>query len=82
MICPTALSTITLVMNEIDPEAKKISSGFSITTDPERDTIDRLNEYLQSFHPATIGLTGFKSIFRKKLIQGIKFMQRKLKVME
>lgn len=59
MICPTALSTITLVMDEIDPEAENYRPVF-ITTDPERDSVERMSEYLESFHPATVGLTGTK----------------------
>lgn len=59
MVCPTALSKITLVMNEIDPEGKKYNYIF-ITTDPERDSSERLKEYLANFNPAIIGLTGTK----------------------
>jgi len=59
MICPTALSSMTLVMNELGEKSKNFQPVF-ITTDPERDTAERLKEYLAAFHPSTMGLTGSK----------------------
>jgi cytochrome oxidase Cu insertion factor (SCO1/SenC/PrrC family) len=56
-ICPTALTTITEVLNELGPKAKHVQPLF-ITIDPERDTVKDLAEYIQNFHPSFIALTG------------------------
>lgn len=56
-ICPTALTTITEVLNALGPKAKHIQPIF-ITIDPERDTAKDLAEYIQHFHHSFIALTG------------------------
>jgi cytochrome oxidase Cu insertion factor (SCO1/SenC/PrrC family) len=56
-ICPTALTTITEVLNQLGPKAKHVQPLF-ITIDPERDTVKDLAEYIQNFHPSFIALTG------------------------
>ncbi len=56
-ICPTALTTMTEVLNELGPKAKHIQPLF-ITIDPERDTAPELGEYIQNFHPSFLALTG------------------------
>lgn len=57
MICPTALSNISLAMHELGDNAKNFQTIF-ITADPERDTQERMKEWLQSFKGNIIGLTG------------------------
>ena len=59
MVCPTALNTLTLVLNQLGDKAKNFNTIF-ITTDPERDTTTRIKEYLQAFDNSIIGLTGTK----------------------
>ncbi len=59
MICPTALSSLSLALNEMGDKAKEFNI-ILITTDPERDTVERLKEYLSSFSAPIIGLTGTK----------------------
>jgi protein SCO1/2 len=54
--CPTALFDITAVFKELGSE-KKIAALF-ITVDPDRDTPDVLNTYLENFDSRIIGLTG------------------------
>ncbi len=60
--CPDACPTELLVMGQaLDqmPQAQsdKIQPIF-ITIDPARDTIDKLSEYVPSFYPRLVGLTG------------------------
>jgi cytochrome oxidase Cu insertion factor (SCO1/SenC/PrrC family) len=43
----------------------KLRKGSNITLDPERDTIERLAEYVSSFHPRLIGLTGTPENIRR-----------------
>jgi protein SCO1/2 len=54
-ICPTGLAQITAVMEKLD--ADKVQPVF-ITVDPERDTAERMKEYLADFYPSFVGLTG------------------------
>lgn len=55
--CPTALNTFTLVLEKLGPDADKIQPVF-VSIDPERDTPEVLKEYLSSFDPRIMGLTG------------------------
>lgn len=55
--CPTALNTFTLVLNKLGAEADKIQPVF-VSIDPERDKPAVLKEYLTSFDPRIMGLTG------------------------
>ena len=57
-ICPTTLAEVAQVLHTLGPqEADKIQL-LMISVDPERDTQDRLAEYLTHFHPTFLGLTG------------------------
>lgn len=58
VICPTELQKVKQIMETVPPEtAAKIQPLF-VTVDPERDTPERLKEYLAQFHPRQVGLTG------------------------
>ena len=56
-VCPTALTRAAAVMQQLGPLATDVQVIF-ITVDPERDTPDLLREYLASFHPSFLALTG------------------------
>lgn len=56
-VCPTALSNMSAALEKLGPDAGKLQPVF-ITVDPERDTRDVLAEYLKSFDPRIVGLTG------------------------
>ncbi len=56
-ICPTALFEISEVLRRLGPDAEKTTALF-VTVDPERDTPAKLKDYLSSFHPRIVGLTG------------------------
>lgn len=56
-ICPTTLMTIASAMNFLGDDAKSVRAAF-ITVDPERDTADQLKDYVGSFGPEFVGLTG------------------------
>jgi protein SCO1/2 len=56
-VCPTALFEISQVMDRLGPLAEKVNAVF-VTVDPERDTPAVLKDYLSSFHPRMMGLTG------------------------
>jgi protein SCO1 len=61
-ICPTNLSIISAVLNEMsDEELERVQPVF-VSVDPERDTVLRLKEYVAYFHPSLLGLTGSESV--------------------
>ena len=55
-VCPTTLFEMSEVLKLI-PNTKKVSALF-VTVDPERDTPDKLKDYLSSFDPRISGLSG------------------------
>ena len=66
-VCPTELQSISLALDKLGPMAEAVQPLF-ITVDPERDTPARLAEYVSSFHPRLIGLTGSLAEIRKTAI--------------
>ncbi|HEX5778686.1 MAG TPA: SCO family protein [Xanthobacteraceae bacterium] len=56
-ICPTALFEMSEVLRRLGPDAEKVNAIF-ISVDPERDTAEKLKDYLQSFHARISALTG------------------------
>jgi protein SCO1/2 len=56
-ICPTTLFEVSEVMRRLGPDAERTAALF-ITVDPERDTPEKLKEYLSSFDPHLHGVTG------------------------
>jgi protein SCO1 len=56
-ICPSGLQIISSALDQLGANSTKVSALF-ITLDPERDTAAKLGEYLKSFNPQIIGLTG------------------------
>src|SRR6266508_5768312 len=56
-VCPTALFEVSEVLRALGPDADKVKALF-VTVDPERDTPDKLKDYLASFDPHLRGLTG------------------------
>src|SRR5260370_1063828 len=55
--CPTALNNMGVALDRLGPEAAALQPIF-ITVDPKRDTREALAEYLTSFDPHIIALTG------------------------
>lgn len=56
-ICPTKLFEVSEVLRAAGDRGEKLRALF-ITIDPERDTPDVLKNYLGSFDPRIVGLTG------------------------
>ena len=57
-ICPVQLANIGAVLRDLPAETARRIKVVFVTTDPERDSIPRLKEWLGRFHPQFIGLTG------------------------
>lgn len=56
-ICPADLLQISLALDKLGAEGAQVQPLF-ITVNPERDTREVLAQYVSSFHPRLIGLTG------------------------
>ena len=58
-ICPTTMSTLTQ-MDKIllEQDAEVASQVVFVSVDPERDTIEKLSQYVPYFDPSYIGVTG------------------------
>jgi protein SCO1/2 len=55
--CPATLAEFKGLISQLGDAAQQVRFVF-ITVDPERDTQERLQEYLGNFDPSIIGLTG------------------------
>ncbi len=65
-ICPTELSKITSALKTLGDKANLIQPIF-ITVDPERDTPEKMKDYISLFHPSLIGLSGTPEQIKKAL---------------
>jgi cytochrome oxidase Cu insertion factor (SCO1/SenC/PrrC family) len=66
-VCPTELQSISLALEKLGAVAEAVQPLF-ITVDPVRDTPARLADFVSSFHPRLIGLTGSLAEIRKTAI--------------
>ncbi len=59
-ICPTTMSALTATMSQLtnNPEAKKDVQVVFISVDPQRDTLEKLSNYMKYFNEEFIGVTG------------------------
>ena len=56
-VCPTALFEVSEILRKLGPDANRTRALF-VTVDPERDTPEKLKDYLSSFDPRVVGVTG------------------------
>ena len=56
-VCPTTLFEVSEIFRALGPDAKNLRAMF-VTVDPERDTPAVLKDYLASFDPRIVGVTG------------------------
>lgn len=56
-VCPTTLSEVAQVMDDLGPESQQVQPVF-ISIDPERDRAASMDDYTRAFHPAILGLAG------------------------
>ncbi|MGD8912027.1 MAG: SCO family protein [Candidatus Thiodiazotropha sp.] len=60
-ICPTNLAMISSTLSVLsDAEREQVQPLF-VSVDPDRDTPQRLKEYVEYFHPSMLGLTGSRN---------------------
>jgi protein SCO1/2 len=56
-ICPTTMFEISEIMGKLGPDGDRVGAVF-ITVDPEQDTPKALKDYVSSFDPRIVALTG------------------------
>ena len=56
-VCPTALATVSGALDDLGEDATKLTVLF-VTIDPDRDTPAVVGDYVASFHPRVVGLSG------------------------
>jgi protein SCO1/2 len=75
-VCPTTLFEVSEVLRNLGPDAGGARALF-ITVDPERDTPEKLKDYLSSFDPHLIGLTGAPAAI-ERVLKGYRVYYRKV----
>jgi len=64
-VCPTTMAELKLALAELsDADAAQVKVLF-VTVDPERDTPERVQEYVNRFNPAFVGLSGSQAELEK-----------------
>ncbi len=56
-VCPATMNELKVAVNELGKQSEDVQV-IMISLDPERDTPEKLAEYMAFFHPSFIGLTG------------------------
>lgn len=56
-VCPTTLATLATAHKKLADDAAGMQVVY-VTVDPERDTVQRMNEYLKAFDATFVGGTG------------------------
>jgi protein SCO1/2 len=57
-VCPIHMANIAAVLDDFTFDLKQQFRVIFITTDPERDTPERIREWLDNFDPSFVGLRG------------------------
>lgn len=57
-VCPLTIANIAAVMKKMSFDDRERIRVLFVTTDPKRDTPDRLKSWLANFDPSFVGLTG------------------------
>jgi protein SCO1/2 len=63
-VCPTTMAELKQALEKVGPKADQVQVLY-VTVDPERDTPQRVQEYVNHFNPKFIGLSGSESELAK-----------------
>lgn len=64
-ICPTTLAMLNETYSKLKDSEKELLQVVMISLDPERDTVEKLAEYVPYFNPEFTGVTGNKHLIRR-----------------
>jgi protein SCO1/2 len=56
-VCPTTLADLSVALHEMDADPASVQVIF-VSVDPQRDTPEKIQEYVERFNAAFIGLSG------------------------
>ena len=68
-VCRTSLSYISLALQKLSQKERSRVKTLFISLDPERDSVEKLKEYVQYFHGSFIGATAEQEQLRKIIKQ-------------
>jgi protein SCO1/2 len=57
-VCPVHMASLGAVFDDLLPEVRDRTKVIFVSTDPERDTSERLRSWLDNFDPSFIGVRG------------------------
>jgi protein SCO1/2 len=63
-VCPTTMAELNQALRELGSQADHVQVIF-VTVDPQRDTPERVQEYVNHFNPSFIGLSGSEAELAK-----------------
>ena len=64
-ICPTTLATLNETYNNLKDSEKENLQVIMVSLDPERDTVDKLDQYMPYFNAEFVGVTGNKHFIKR-----------------
>ncbi len=56
-VCPTSLNILATALRQLSEEEQRQTQPVFVSVDPERDDIEKLNLYADTFYPGMLGLT-------------------------
>ena len=63
-VCPTTMAELNMALSAIPKKANSVQVVF-VSVDPERDTSQKVQEYVEHFNPSFIGLSGSQKELEK-----------------
>lgn len=63
-ICPSSLALVSAALHQLAPEDQEQIQPLFVSVDPERDSLDHLQQYSRYFHERLIGLTGSPDVIK------------------
>ena len=64
-VCPTTMAELRQALSELNTQDVERVKVVFVTVDPDRDSPERVQEYVDQFNPAFIGLSGSKTDLEK-----------------
>jgi len=64
-VCPTTLATLNETYSKLKDSEKEDLQIIMVSLDPERDTVDKLGQYMPYFNTDFVGVTGNKHFIKR-----------------
>ena len=64
-VCPTTLATLNETYSKLKDSEKENLQVIMVSLDPERDTVDKLGQYMPYFNTDFVGVTGNKHFIKR-----------------